>query len=298
MRLAILPLIAAGVLMAGQTFIGRVQYFDAVSTSHPMPFVAAIEKFVYAARGVAPSPRPSAYDAEMQMSRSALLDRWNPLIEAASRQFGIPQSWIRTVMRMESAGRTMSSVTQPITSRAGAMGLMQVMPGTYAEMRQQYRLGRNAYDPHDNVYAGAAYLRWLHGKYGFPAMFAAYNDGPGHLEQHMQHGETLPDETRNYLNRISAILGGGPARFGRGRTVLLTRPNGEPVLIAAADVATVRPALPGEYAPLVRAVITVGREHQGVRENAAEVEAALSRPVHMAEIERPRRISVSYLTRS
>jgi hypothetical protein len=302
LRLALLPVITVGVLTTAQGFIARVQHFEAVSTSHPVPIAARIENFVRAAVNFPSAPAPSAYDVEMQMAPSVLLDRWNPLIESASRQFGVPQSWIRTVMRMESGGRTMSSATQPITSRAGAMGLMQVMPGTYAEMRRQYGLGVNAYDPRDNVYAGAAYLRWLHGKYGFPAMFAAYNDGPGHYEESVQRGDTLPDETRNYVNRISAILGDGTKRSGRshGRTVLLTRPNGERVSIEAGDIVTVRPALPGEYAADVRAVIAVGSEHQGVRETAADVEAALHtpRPIHLAEAGRLRRVSVSFTSRS
>jgi soluble lytic murein transglycosylase-like protein len=300
-RFAMLPLISAAVLFAAQSFVARVQYFDAVSTSHSMPIATSLARFVRTTLGLAPVAPPSAYVAEMQMSPSTLLSRWDPLIESASRQFGIPKTWIRTVMQMESGGRTMSSEYQPITSHAGAMGLMQVMPDTYAEMRAQYRLGANAYDPHDNVFAGAAYLRWLHGKYGFPAMFAAYNDGPGHFEDRRQSGAALPVETQNYVSRIAATLGGHAGAITgapRGRLVRLTRPNGEPVSIAAADVASVRAALPGEYAPGVNTVIAAGRERQGVRESVAEVDTALRSPrrIHMAGL--GHRISVSYAMRS
>jgi len=315
-KLVFLPVISATVLFAAQSFVTRVQYFNVVSTSHPAsaPIAATIEKFVRSTFGFAPAAPPVAYDAEMQMSASTLLNRWNPLIEAASKRFGVPQAWVRTVMRMESGGRTMSSATMPITSRAGAMGLMQVMPGTYQEMRAQYRLGANAYDPHDNVFAGVAYLRWLNARYGFPAMFAAYNDGPGHFEDRIAHGEALPAETQTYVSRIASTLGVSTDLAGgamRGREVKLTRPNGDTVAVEASAVAAIRAALPGEYAPGVNTVITVGRERQGVRESVASVEAALHgrgsdtrfskgsalHHLRLAQFARVKRISVSYSLR-
>jgi len=54
----------------------------------------------------------------------------------------------------------------PIVSSAGAVGLMQLLPATYGEIAAQYRLGDNPFEPRDNIMAGAAYLRWLHHKYG------------------------------------------------------------------------------------------------------------------------------------
>jgi soluble lytic murein transglycosylase-like protein len=119
-------------------------------------------------------------------------------------------------MRVESGGRTMLADDRKITSRAGAVGIMQVMPGTYDEMAQQYGLGSDRYDPHDNVFAGAAYLRWLHDRYGFPAMFAAYNGGPGTLDANLRGEEELPKETRNYLASVTNILD-APHRRTRAR---------------------------------------------------------------------------------
>ena len=110
-------------------------------------------------------------------------------------------------MRQESGGRTMLAENLPIVSAAGAMGVMQVMPGTYTEMAAQYGLGANPYNPRDNIYAGAAYLKWLHVKYGYPAMFAAYNDGPGNIEDHLHRGRALPAETRGYIAEIAKSLG-------------------------------------------------------------------------------------------
>jgi hypothetical protein len=162
---------------------------------------------------------------------------------------------------------------------------MQLMPDTYAEMRAQYRLGSNPYDPHDNVFAGAAYLRWLSGKYGYPAMFAAYNDGPGNID--VRQDGSLPQETRNYVSHVETALGGSAAH---GRLAKFTRPDGNPVFIADNEIAAVRAALPGEYAPTVQTVITVGRMKQGVRESVASVQATLQGDRTTAFSEHKRRV--------
>jgi soluble lytic murein transglycosylase-like protein len=147
---------------------------------------------------------PSLYDEESALGSRALLDRWSPYLAEASRRFHIPQAWIRAVMRQESGGRTVGENDRPLTSTAGAQGLMQVMPGTYDEVREIYGLGRNAYDPHDNVIAGTSYLRQLYRQYGYPALFAAYNDGPGNYERHLHKGRDLPKETVDYLASVTA----------------------------------------------------------------------------------------------
>jgi len=216
---------------------------------------------------------PSVFEIEEQMSPHQRMQRWAPLIAEASKRFGVPQSWIRAVMLAESGGRTMLSENQPIISSAGAMGLMQLMPSTYADMRAQYGLGPDPYDPHDNVIAGAAYLRWLRQKYDYPEMFAAYNDGPGNLEQRLAQGNLLPPETRLYLVNVTASVEG---RKGAGRALAqLTRPNGEPVLVDCAAVVRVRAAMPDEYAPGVLTVVTIGKVRQGVREAPAKATAII-----------------------
>jgi len=140
----------------------------------------------------------SAADEELRMSPQALMDRWQPFIKEASERFSVPQDWIRTVIRIESGGRTMLS-GKPITSSAGAMGVMQLMQQTYDEMRVRNGLGADPYNAHDNILAGAAYLRDLYNRYGYPHLFAAYNAGPGRLEDHLLHGHKLPAETRAYV---------------------------------------------------------------------------------------------------
>ena len=172
-------------------------------TKSPMNFVVSV---ITGMVGAPAASNDGAFDREAAMSASALLHRWDPLIADASHRFGVKADWIRAVMRVESGGRTMLTDDRKITSRAGAVGIMQVMPGTYDEMAKQYGLGSDRYNPHDNVFAGAAYLRWLHDRYGFPAMFAAYNGGPGTLEANRRGEEELPKETQNYLASVTNIL--------------------------------------------------------------------------------------------
>ena len=280
-KLTFMAAITAGILFTWQGITLHVQQFS-VRPDTETP-VATVVRWVHTAWKALPhieaAPVDTTYAAEQNMSRHQLLDRWNLLVAQAARRFAVPAPWIRAVMQTESGGRTMSAPFKPITSRVGAMGLMQLMPATYAQMRGQYHLGSNPYNPHDNVIAGVAYLEWLHHKYGYPAMFAAYNDGPGHLEQRLTKGGLLPAETRNYIAHIETALGGksaGAAVAERGgSSAKFTRPNGTHVNVNLAEVTSVREPLPGEYADSVKAVITVGHLRQGVRESYDMVKQAM-----------------------
>lgn len=218
----------------------------------------------------------SALQRERALSTTELLHRWDTLIAEASERMHVPQDWIRAVMRVESGGRTVTT-RGPITSRVGAMGLMQLMPATYAEMRRQYGLGADPYNAHDNVLAGAAYLSWLKSKFGFPGMFAAYNAGPGTYQDHLSIGSMLPVETQNYTLRVAAFLG-MPREVQQSSTIVaniatgqarLTRPDGAPFAFDPRNVVSVRMPMNGEYAPGVYAVVRVGRQSQGVQETVA-----------------------------
>src|SRR3546814_20236377 len=105
-------------------------------------------------------------------------------------------------MRVESAGRVLT------ISSAGAMGLMQVMPGTWAELRTRYGLGGDPYDARDNILAGTAYLREMHDRYGSPGFLAAYHAGPRRYEPHLA-GRPLPAEPRAYLAAPAPPVSGG-----------------------------------------------------------------------------------------
>lgn len=219
-------------------------------------------------------PGPSVFAMESAMSFGDLMKRWNPIIAEASKKFGVSETWIRAVMRMESGGRTMLGENQPIISRAGAMGLMQVMPDTFADMRAQYGLGADPYNPRDNIFAGTAYLRILYRKYGNPGMFAAYNDGPGALEDHLYRGRPLPAETQAYVSGIAGLTG-SKAQIGGEKLAQLTRPDGAPLMIDRTQVRSIRAVEPGEYADGVQSVVTVGKKRQGVRETVREATAAI-----------------------
>ena len=146
------------------------------------------------------------------------VDKWMPLIKHASSRFGIPVAWIRAVMRVESDGQAMQDGV-PITSPAGAMGLMQVMPGTYAEMRTRYDLGDDPYDPQDNIAAGTAFLREMYLRYGYPDLFAAYNAGPARFDHYLNGETSLPAETVAYLQALGQSQFSVPqlADFAAGR---------------------------------------------------------------------------------
>lgn len=134
-------------------------------------------------------------------ARADEVERWRPMIEEASIRFGIPTSWIERVMRAESRGLTMLN-GHPIRSRAGAMGLMQLMPTTWAEMRARLALGTNPDDPRDNILAGTFYLRLMYDRFGYPGLFGAYNAGPGTYAAYLVGTRRLPAETVAYLGSV------------------------------------------------------------------------------------------------
>ena len=131
---------------------------------------------------------------------------WTSFVQEAAARFQIPPQWIWAVMGVESGGRPLLN-GRPITSPVGAMGLMQLMPATWADLRVRCGLGLDPYDPHDNIVAGAAYLRQLYDRYGAPGFLAAYNAGPGRLDAYLLRDRRLPRETLNYL----AAVGSKPA---------------------------------------------------------------------------------------
>jgi hypothetical protein len=161
---------------------------------------------------VTSAPSYAQPTAVQHVSRISTTAPFAAFVAEASRRFGIPAAWIRAVMRAESFGDTHA------ISPKGAMGLMQIMPETWAALRRRYRLGADPYDAYDNIMAGAAYLRELHDRYGIPGFLAAYNAGPARWEDFVAAGRPLPAETRAYLAKLAPIVGGAAA----DDTVLLT----------------------------------------------------------------------------
>ncbi|QUT05129.1 lytic transglycosylase domain-containing protein [Sphingobium phenoxybenzoativorans] len=149
--------------------------------------------------------------------------RWRAEIAEASARFAIPQAWIEKVISAESGGRTLWQ-GRPITSRAGAMGLMQLMPETWASLRKIHGLGFDPHDPRDNILAGTAYLRAMYDRFGYPGMFAAYNAGPARYAAHLKTGGALPRETQAYLAQLTDAAATGEAKQATARTIAAAPP--------------------------------------------------------------------------
>lgn len=161
--------------------------------------------------------------AQTPVAPPAAPSRVDPIsaaITEASHRFGVPESWIRSVMHVESAANPIA------VSHAGAMGLMQVMPGTYAELRSRYGLGADPFAIRDNILAGTAYLREMHDRYGAPGFLAAYNAGPGRWEAYVNGDRPLPGETIRYLARLAPAIGTAslPVPSSSSSPVLTLRP--------------------------------------------------------------------------
>ena len=128
-KFALLAALSAGVSTASSTFASPLRSDPQRIAPHHIVVVrpksavpAAVEHAV----------TPSAYAREVAMSISDRMVRWSPFIEEAARRFRVPVTWIRAIVMIESGGRTMLGENLPIRSSAGAMGLMQVMPQTWA----------------------------------------------------------------------------------------------------------------------------------------------------------------------
>ncbi len=148
---------------------------------------------------------PPSADAQDTVLRSAETAAPTSVVDAyiaeAAQRFRIPERWIRAVMQAESAGDARA------VSSAGAMGLMQIMPGTWTELRTAHGLGADPFDRRENILAGAAYLRQMYDQFGAPGFLAAYNAGPGRYAEHLRTGRSLPRETRRYVAALSQELG-------------------------------------------------------------------------------------------
>ncbi|MCW0198851.1 lytic transglycosylase domain-containing protein [Sphingopyxis sp.] len=154
------------------------------------------------------------------------INRWQPYIAEASARYGVPVEWIERVMRAESGGRTMLD-GRPIVSRAGAMGLMQLMPGTWADMRSRLGLGSDPHAPRDNIMAGTYYLRLMYDRFGYPGLFGAYNAGPARYSAWLAGRSRLPGETRAYMGRVAGERGSPMATPRSSLFAVRQRPDTE-----------------------------------------------------------------------
>jgi soluble lytic murein transglycosylase-like protein len=150
-----------------------------------------------------PIAKPAAHRGHLTgpLELGGRLAQWETFVGEAAQRFDLPPAWIRRVITVESGART-TLHGHPITSTAGAMGLMQLMPGTYDDMRRTFNLGNDPFDPRDNILAGAAYLRAMFDRFGSGA-FAAYNAGPRRYRDYLNGRRLLPSETVSYLEKLN-----------------------------------------------------------------------------------------------
>ena len=122
---------------------------------------------------------------------------YHRMVLAASRQHGVPASLIHAVIHKE------SSYNPEATSPRQARGLMQITPATgrFLGVHKQQRL----YDPHTNIQAGTAYLKYLMGQHStMEEVLAAYNAGSGNVRKY--NGVPPFAETRQYVRDIKRFL--------------------------------------------------------------------------------------------
>lgn len=192
-------------------------------------------------------------------------DPYGEHIAEAAQRFQLPVAWIRAVLAAESNGDPRA------LSAKGAMGLMQVMPQTWSDLRIRHRLGGDPYDPHDNIIAGAAYIRLLYDRYGSPGWIAAYNAGPGRYEASLR-GHPLPPETRAYVAAVAPNLDGAgdpgvtvvaaidPLAWTRS-ALFIAQQTSKP---AADSVSAERPSGDAPATPIVRDVSAIVPQSNGL----------------------------------
>lgn len=164
-------------------------------------------------------------------------------------------------------------------SPKGAVGLMQVMPTTYASLAARYGLGADPWNLGDNILAGTAYLRELYDRYGASGFLAAYNAGPGRWEDHISGVRPLPAETVRYLARLGPVVGVTAAtqRIVSSRAVP-SSPFSAPIFVAL-NV----PRMPAERVAGQARLLRIIAENATIADVGGEVFAARSRSSRASE---------------
>ena len=198
-----------------------------------------------------------------------------PIQDAAAKSWGLDPTYFKAIGSVESGNNAAAP-----NSSAGAQGPMQVMPGTASDM--------GVTDPTDvtqNVYASAKYLSQQLDKYGNPDLAAAaYNSGPGRVDDYLAGKASLPDETLAYVPKVAAAYKQFSTPSGGGAPSASTS---APVQVASADTGTQSDAGPGPVLSMsatppaasgqadpFSAMMTAAQAHVGSASSAAAPAAA------------------------
>lgn len=158
------------------------------------------------------------------------------LLDAAADKYGVPRPLARAIAWVESRGNTFAK------SPKGALGIMQLMPSTSAQLGV-----KDPHDPAQNIDAGVRYYAQLAARYGERAALAAYNWGPGNVARATraaapEAGEVhWPGETRSYVANV----------LQRAEYELATLTPHDGTRVAAAPLSTSSPALPAPLSSLL-----------------------------------------------
>ncbi len=197
---ALIGIALAGLLVAGRARAAEVySYVDEEGVLHfsNAPTDARYHKVNRTSGGSGvyrPAPQARARPIASSGARPTL-EQWREQIRQAAEKYRLPEELLLAVMAVE------SNFDHQALSEKGAMGLMQLMPGTAKDMYVS-----DAWDPAQNIDGGARYLRILANQYGGDMVktLAAYNAGP---EAVRRAGGTVPSipETQEYVRKVVAL---------------------------------------------------------------------------------------------